>query len=352
MSQEFRGYLQKIGSGAHTSKNLSREESAAATRLMLHQQATPAQIGAYLIAHRIKRATVEEMAGILDAFEQLGPQVPALDDHRPVSVFSVPYDGRSRTAPLLPLIALLLATENSPVLMHGGTCMPTKYGVPLVELWQGLGVDWTVLSLKQVHHVLSDAGLGMVYLPQHFPLAHGIVDYREQIGKRPTLATAELLWCPYAGHRHQFSGFVHPPTEKLLQDVFALRGNTSPYTTIKGLEGSCDLPCDRTNIIGVYHPQNNPPLERLFLSARDYDLGGAEVPFESTDLLLTQMHQVLKGKESPLLDAVLWTGGFYLWHLQICPDLASGIEKVRSLLQTGKAYSTLHHLQQTITACL
>ncbi|PZD72995.1 Anthranilate phosphoribosyltransferase [Acaryochloris thomasi RCC1774] len=351
MSQEFRGYLKKIGSGVHTSKNLSRQESAAATRLMLQQQATPAQIGAYLIAHRIKRATVDEMAGILDAFELLGPQVPEIDNPQPVAVFSVPYDGRSRTAPLLPLIALLLATEGNPVLMHGGTCMPTKYGVPLVDLWKGLGIDWTALTLEQAHQVLSETGLSMVYLPQHFSLAHQLVDYRDQIGKRPTLATAELLWCPYAGNRHQFSGFVHPPTERLLQDVFALRGNVYPYTTIKGLEGSCDLPCDRTNIIGVYNPDNDPPFERLFLSARDHDLGGAEVPLESTETLLAQMHQVIAGQKSPLLPAVLWSGGFYLWHLKLCPDLRSGIEKVRSLLQEGKVASTLQHLCQKISAC-
>ncbi|MGF1601936.1 MAG: anthranilate phosphoribosyltransferase family protein [Thermosynechococcaceae cyanobacterium] len=349
MSQAFTAYLQKIGSGVHTSKNLSRSESDLATQLMLKQEATPAQIGAYMIAHRIKRATVEEMAGILDAFDYLGPQASSLGQDQSVAVFSVPYDGRSRTAPVLPLTALLLATANIPVLMHGGTRMPTKYGVPLVELWQGLGVDWTQLSLERIQQVLCGTGLGFVYLPEHFPLAHHLVEYREQIGKRPPFATAELLWCPYSGKCHQFSGFVHPPTEKLLQNVFALRGNAYPYTTIKGLEGSCDLPCDRTSIIGNYTPTNDPPFEHLFLSARDYDLGGPEVPFESTERWLSEMQQVLQGEDSPLLPAALWNGGFYLWHLKVCPDLASGIEKARSMLLSGNAIATLNKLRQAIS---
>ncbi|MGB7414173.1 MAG: anthranilate phosphoribosyltransferase family protein [Thermosynechococcaceae cyanobacterium] len=348
MSQAFTAYLQKIGSGAHTSKDLSRSESDIATQLILRQEATPAQIGAYMIAHRIKRATVEEMAGILDAFDALGPQVPAIGPDQSVAVFSVPYDGRSRTAPILPLTALLLATANIPVLMHGGSRMPTKYGIPLIELWQGLGVDWTGLSLERMQQMLSETGLGFVYLPEHFPLAHQLVEYREQIGKRPPFATAELLWCPYSGKRHQFSGFVHPPTEKLLQKVFALRGNDYPHTTIKGLEGSCDLPCDRTAIVGNYAPNHDPPFEHLFLSARDYNLGGPEVPFESTEILLSQMQQVLQGEDSPLLPAVLWNGGFYLWHLKVCSDLASGIEKARSTLQSGDAIATLNKLRQAI----
>ncbi len=349
MSQEFRDYLKKVGSGTHTSKNLSRAESSKATQLMLEQDATPAQIGAFMIAHRIKRATIEEMAGILDAYEQLGPKVSEINPARPVAVFSVPYDGRSRTAPLLPITALILAAANYPVLMHGGARMPTKHGVPLVDLWLGLGVDWTQRSLDRVHQILSETGLGLVYLPQHFPLAHQLVDYRDQIGKRPPFATAELLWCPYAGVHHQFSGFVHPPTEKLLRDVFTLRGNTHyPYTTIKGLEGSCDLPCDRTAIIGVYKPGQDPAFEHLFLSARDYGLGGPEVPFQSTETLIAQMNQVLQGKDSPLLSAVIWNSGFYLWHLDICPDFQSGIETARSLLQGGDAIATLNHLKQVM----
>ena len=51
--ERFKSHLRKVGSGEHTSKGLSREEAAEALDLMLHQEATPAQIGAFLIAHRI-----------------------------------------------------------------------------------------------------------------------------------------------------------------------------------------------------------------------------------------------------------------------------------------------------------
>ena len=72
MSKVFRELLKTIGSGPHTGKNLDRSQAAEAMRLMLTQAATPAQIGAFLIAHRIKRPTGEELAGMLDAYAELG----------------------------------------------------------------------------------------------------------------------------------------------------------------------------------------------------------------------------------------------------------------------------------------
>ena len=148
MSDAFREFLKKVGSGTHTSKDLTRSEAEAAMRMMLLQEATPAQIGAFMIAHRIKRPTPTELAGMLDAYDALGPllQSQGLAFEQPVTVLSNPYDGRSRTAPVTPITALLLAAAGVPVIMHGGDRMPTKYGVPLIEIWQGLGVDFFLTS--------------------------------------------------------------------------------------------------------------------------------------------------------------------------------------------------------------
>jgi len=175
MSNAFRDLLRKVGSGVHTGEDLNRTEAAAATKMMLLAEATPAQIGAFLIAHRIKRPTGEELAGMLDAYEELGPQLQPINSN-PVIVLGVPYDGRDRTAPVNVLTALMLATAGQPVVMHGSDRMPTKYGVPLVEIWQDLGVDWTKLSLAQTQQVFETTQIGLIYLPQHFPQAQKLFE--------------------------------------------------------------------------------------------------------------------------------------------------------------------------------
>jgi anthranilate phosphoribosyltransferase len=342
MSNEFRDLLKQVGSGSHTSKPLSRAEAEAATRMMLTQTATPAQIGAFMIAHRIKRPTADELAGILDAYETLGPTLPAIADGRRALVLSCPYDGRSRTAPVTPITALVLAAAGVPVVLHGGDRMPTKEGIPLVELWQQLGVDLRTHSLEQAHTLLNCTGLGFVYLPQHFPTAHGLVPYREQIGKRPPFATVELLWSPYAGPHTLVMGFVHPPTEEFAKGTFALRSKAD-WVTVKGLEGSCDLARARTAIVGVNHQGQ---VERLLLHPRDYGLEGDDVELGDEGTLGERLLDILAGNLSELAKTALWNAGFYLWQGGIAESLPAGLAEARALLTNGKALAKLEDLRQ------
>lgn len=349
MSNAFRDLLKKVGSGVHTGEDLTRMEAMAATKMMLLQEATPAQIGAFLIAHRIKRPTGEELAGMLDAYEELGPKLTAIDSAMQPIVLGIPYDGRSRTAPISPIIALMLATAGQPVIMHGSDRMPTKYGVPLIDLWQGLGVDFSKLSLAETQRVFATTGIGFVYLPQHFTQAQTIFDYRDQIGKRPPLATMELIWCPYDGDARIVAGFVHPPTEGMFQGALSLRG-TSSFTTVKGLEGSCELPRDRTAIVGVF--ADNTLVEHLHLSARDYNFTSKNVPFDSTTQTVADMQAILQGKPSELMQTALWNGGFYLWRSGICADMPAGIAMAEELLTNGKVAQKLQEVSQSVSSTM
>ncbi|MDA0265628.1 MAG: anthranilate phosphoribosyltransferase family protein [Cyanobacteria bacterium] len=345
MSQAFRDILKKVGSGSHTSQPLSRDEAAEAGRMMLSQTATPAQIGAFLIAHRIKRPTAPELAGLLDAYGDLGPMMMPIDTEKAVTIFGCPYDGRSRTAPIIPITALLLATAGIPVLLHGGDRMPTKEGLPLIEIWRSLGLPLDQLSLNQARQLLQETGFGFVYLPQHFPLAQGIVEYREQIGKRPPLATIELFWCPYGGNAHVVSGYVHPPTEELAKGTFAQQGREQ-FTLVKGLEGSCDLPRSRAAIVGVTHGDGR--FEHLLLHAGDHGLSSYDLPLDDETAYLSALPGAIAGQPSELLGSALWNGGFYLWRLGYCDTFSAGIAEAKRLLKEGQVQAKLAEIRQVL----
>ncbi len=346
MNSEFRELLKKVGSGSHTSDPLTREEATTAGQLMLLQQATPAQIGAFLIAHRIKRPVPAELAGLLDAYADLGPQLPAITSHYPVAILGCPYDGRSRTAPVTPITALVLATAGVPTVLHGGDRMPTKYGLPLLDIWRHWTLPLERLTLAQVHTLLQQHHFGFIYLPHHFPEAQSLVSYRNEIGKRPPLATLELFWCPYLGEAHVVSGFVHPPTEILAQKTFALQ-QRSRFTTVKGLEGSCDLPLSRTAIIGMTQPDGR--FERLLLHPKDYGFPNKDVPLNDERVYLELVTETLLGKITPLTDAAIWNSGFYLWRFGVCNTLEDGFSYASKLLREGTLSATLTDLRSIVS---
>jgi len=94
--------------------------------------------------------------------------------------------------------------------MHGNDRMPTKYGVPLVEIWQGLGVIG--LGIPSTNSAgIRDNWVGIYLSAPAFSGSSGMFDFRVKLASSPL--TMELIWCPYAGDAHIISGFVHPPTE-------------------------------------------------------------------------------------------------------------------------------------------
>jgi anthranilate phosphoribosyltransferase len=330
----FRELIGKVGSGEHTSTGLSRKEAREAMDLMLQGLVSDAQLGAFLIAHRIRRPLPIELAGMLDSYRSHGP-VLATPGRRALC-FGVPYDGRSRTAPLLPLTALVLASAGVPVVLHGGDPMPVKFGVTLAELFSALGISWQGLSLAAVQERLERHNLALTHQPDHFAAADRLVPVRDAIGKRPPVASLELLWTPHRGEHLLVSGFVHPPTEKRAWEALAAAGQAD-VVTVKGLEGSADLPTSRAGITARLRANAAP--ERILLHPRDHDLHGNEVPWQNEETWQRQALAALNG-EGPLAAALQWNLGAYLWLAGLHPSLPQALDQAHALLaaRCGEAH--------------
>ena len=109
-------YIKEIGRGARGAKPLSREQATDLFGQVLDGAVTDLEIGAFCLAMRIKGETSEEMCGFLDATHSRLALLPATD--RPLIVLPS-YNGARKLPVLTPLLALLLAREGLPVLLHG-----------------------------------------------------------------------------------------------------------------------------------------------------------------------------------------------------------------------------------------
>ena len=338
--ERFKQHLRKVGSGEHTSRGLSRLEAADALELILHEEATPAQIGAFLIAHRIRRPEPQELAGMLDTYRDLGPVLKSAAGATPPVCFGMPFDGRTRTAPIYPLTALVLLAAQQPVVLQGGSRMPIKYGVTAHELFESLGLDLSGLSIEAVQKGFETHGLALIHQPEHFPLAESLISYREDLGKRPPVASLELLWTAHQGEHLLVSGFVHPPTESRAWEALHQAGETN-LVTVKGLEGGTDLPIGRACITAAVH--DGVP-ERRILHPRDHGCHQKDVEWIDLETWREQAEQALRN-EGPLLSAMRWNAGSYLWLSGQATDLSTGISQADSLIQSGAPGNLLDQLR-------
>jgi len=339
----FRELIAKVGSGERTSTGLSRSEAAEALSRLLQGQASDAQAGAFLIAHRLRRPSACELAGMADAYRQLGPVLPSTT--RPTLSFGVPFDGHTRTAPVLPLTALVLNTAGLAVVLHGGGPMPVKYGVSLAELLEALGLPLRQLDWAAMAQLFREQGLALMHQPQHFPLADRLIPLREQIGKRPPIATLELLWSCCTTPELQVSGFVHAPTEQLIAGAWTQLGIGNALT-IKGLEGGVDLPTSRVSIAAHWRSLEPEP-ERLILQARDHSLRADEVELTSLQAWGVMAREALAGR-GPLQQALIWNSGFLLWRCQRQPTLEAGIAQAAALLHSDQVQRNVEALIQVV----
>jgi len=338
--ERFKQHLRKVGSGEHTSKGMSREEAADALHLMLDGVASPAQIGAFLIAHRIRRPEPQELTGMLDTYRSLGPVLTRAEGQRSPLCFGMPFDGRTRTAPIYPLTALVLLACGQPVVLQGGDRMPIKYGVTAIDLFRTLNLDLAGLSMDAVQEGFEQTGFALIHQPDHFAIAESLIGYREELGKRPPVASLELLWTPHQGNHLLVSGFVHPPTESRAWEALKLAGETD-LLTVKGLEGGTDLPIGRACITARVQQGQ---AERLILHPRDHGCHAADVEWTDETLWTEQALAALNNR-GPLVDALRWNSGAYLWFSGLCDSLEAGLQQAESVMRSGKALACLDQLR-------
>ena len=337
--ERFKNHLRKIASGENTSRAMTREESAEALELILHGVATPAQIGAFMIAHRIRRPEPQELAGMVDTYLKLGPKLKPSKNFRPPICFGMPLDGRNKTAPIYPLTTLILIDLGQPVVLHGAGRIPIKYGVSGTELFEALGLSLSGLSMDDIQDCFSNYGFAYINQADHFPLAQNLVSYRDEIGKRPPLASMELLWTAHSGEHLLITSFVHPPTEPRHLKAAEILGESN-VVTVKGLEGSTDISISRSLKLSQL---KNTKIKTFSICPIEYKCNGKDLAWNNIHSWQDECMDALNGKGA-FQKSVIWNAGIYLWLAELVNSISEGMKKAETSLKSGSAQSTLKEL--------
>ncbi|QPN31335.1 DNA-binding protein YbiB [Diaphorobacter sp. JS3051] len=220
-------YIKEIGRGARGAKALDRAQAADLFGQVLDGRVTDLEIGAFCVAMRIKGETAEEMSGLLDAVHARMAAIPACANGQPLIVLPS-YNGARKLPVLTPLLALLLAREGLPVLLHG---MRTEARRVLAsDVLEAL--DIPALTAPRSIAPGSVAHIGTAVL---LPGLARLLAVREVIGLRTPGHSVAKLMNPCAGPALVVSSFTHPEYFDILSGTFATLGAHALLS--RGLEG-------------------------------------------------------------------------------------------------------------------
>ena len=223
-------YLKEIGRGARGAKPLTREQACDLFGQVLDGTVTDLEIGAFCLAMRVKGETTQEMAGFLDATHARLHQLPASD--RPVVVLPS-YNGARKLPVLTPLLALLLAREGLPVLVHGAATESSRV------------LASNVLNALEIRPqtAIKKIAIGEVAVVETALLHPGLqrlLDVRRVVGLRNAGHSVVKLMQPVDGPAVVVGSYTHPAFGTVMTELFALLGQTALLS--RGLEG--EVVCD------------------------------------------------------------------------------------------------------------
>ena len=202
-------YIKAVGSGQKRARDLSRDEARAAMSLVCDGEARPEQIGAFLLALRMKGEAADELAGFVDA---IAARIDVGGARAPDGTLDVDChgDGHEGRATILPAAACALAALGVPVLLRLQRHLPTaRHG--LVDALAALGLDVErPLTATRAMSSLGGVRVAALDLPTYAPALDRLVTLRPLFGVRTVAQTLTKLLDPLAASSRAV-GVFHAP---------------------------------------------------------------------------------------------------------------------------------------------
>ncbi|HXH73255.1 MAG TPA: anthranilate phosphoribosyltransferase [Mariprofundaceae bacterium] len=238
-------HIRRVARGKHGAEHLNRQEACEVFAHLLDEVADPLQIGAFLIAERMKGETAEEIAGFVDAARTWS--IGYGDVRAPAGCVDLPcYAGKRRAAPVHLAAALQARDAGIPVFVHGVSHIEGR-----LSAWQALeaaGVQ-RAGSLADAQAILAHDGIVYADLAELCPPLLRIYNLRPRLGVRSFANTVARLLNPL-GCAGQLNGFFHTPYADKMAGANVLLGQ--PRSLIfMGAEGDPELYAERQKVVAM-----------------------------------------------------------------------------------------------------
>jgi len=318
-------------------RDLNEAEAEAVMGQIMAGEATPAQIGAFLIALRLKGETVEEITGCARAMR--AHATPVHPRRRElVDTCGTGGDGAG-TFNISTAAAFVVAGAGLAVAKHGNRSVSSRCGS--ADVLETLGVNLE-LTPEQIASCIDQVGIGFLFAPRLHPAMKHAIGPRREMGVRTIFNILGPLTNP-AGASRQVMGVYDPGLTETLAHVLDGLGAKAAYV-VHGADGLDELSTTGPNRVSVLRngwvrSQTLDPAELGLPRARLSDLQGGDAETNAEII-----RQVLAGERGPRRDVVLLNAAAALVVGGLAEDLASGLSLAAQAVDSGAAREKLEGL--------
>jgi anthranilate phosphoribosyltransferase len=331
-SHELRQLIQKVSTGS----TLTEEEARGALEQMTDGAATPAQMGAFLMALRVRGETVEEITGAVQMMRARMHRVTVPEGA--VDIVGTGGDGHG-TYNISTCAALVAAGAGLKIAKHGNRRASSMSGASdvLAHLGVKLEVPFTTIT-----RCVEEAGVGFMWAPMHHPALKHWAPVRTELGFRTIFNLLGPIANP-AGVRRQVVGvfswqWVEPIAHVLnnlgAEHVWVVHGHDGlDELTTTGATDVAEVKGGEVTVFEV------TPADAGLMPARLSDLKGGDEKHNAAAI-----RDVLAGKETPLRDAALLSAAAALLVGDKVNTLMDGVALAKQAITSGAAQRALERL--------
>ncbi|MGB2952702.1 MAG: anthranilate phosphoribosyltransferase [Gaiellaceae bacterium] len=318
-------------------RDLSQQEARDVMGQIMNGEATPAQIGGFLIALRLKGETADEIAGCAEAMREHVLAVnPRRDDL--VDTAGTGGDG-ARTFNISTAAALLAAAAGAAVAKHGNRAVSSSSGS--ADVLEALGFRLE-LPPQRIERSIDELGFGFLFAPTHHPAMRHAAPVRRELAARTVFNVLGPLTNP-AGARAQVVGVYAPELVPTIAEVLARLGAHRAFV-VHGAGGIDELSPVGPNLVcevvdGGVRRREIDPLELGVPRCSPEELGGG-TPEENA----AAIRAVFAGENGGRRSAVLLNAAGAIAAAGHAADLREGLELAREALDSGAAAERLDRL--------
>ena len=321
----IREAIEALVSGA----SLTRDEASGAMREIMEGEVTPAQMGAFLTALRLKGETAQEIAGMVSVMREKALRVHV--DGTLVDTAGTGGDGKG-SFNVSTAAAFVAAAAGLKVAKHGNRAASGSCGSADVLEALGVKID---LGPEGVKRCIEEVGIGFMFAQAFHPAMRHAAPVRREMGIRTVFNILGPLTNP-AGAQRQVLGVADATLGDKMAEVLQILGSQHSLV-VHGEDGLDEFTLGANN--RVWEVQGDA-VKPYTVSPQDLDLppvSAEQIKGGSPDENAATLRRIFEGEAGPVRDVVLLNSAAVIVVGGKAQDLPEGIALARDAIDSGEA---------------